>query len=73
MKCDMSAWQKVYYKQVTDMGRVGLQTGFVVYLMIFHVRKMNQKVVFYINVIIMCRIWEIKESAKSNDAIKKVL
>ncbi|XP_056855740.1 probable ATP-dependent DNA helicase CHR12 [Raphanus sativus] len=27
LKCDMSAWQKVYYKQVTDMGRVGLQTG----------------------------------------------
>ncbi|XP_010468039.1 PREDICTED: probable ATP-dependent DNA helicase CHR12 [Camelina sativa] len=26
LKCDMSAWQKVYYKQVTDMGRVGLQT-----------------------------------------------
>ncbi|CAN8260319.1 unnamed protein product [Cochlearia groenlandica] len=27
LKCDMSAWQKVYYKQVTDMGRVGLQAG----------------------------------------------
>ncbi|CAH8356594.1 unnamed protein product [Eruca vesicaria subsp. sativa] len=27
LKCDMSAWQKVYYKQVTDMGRVGIQTG----------------------------------------------
>ncbi|CAN8269922.1 unnamed protein product [Cochlearia groenlandica] len=27
LKCDMSAWQKAYYKQVTDMGRVGLQTG----------------------------------------------
>ncbi|KAL6971512.1 putative ATP-dependent DNA helicase chr12 [Sarracenia purpurea var. burkii] len=27
LKCDMSAWQKVYYKQVTDVGRVGLDTG----------------------------------------------
>ncbi|XP_010546817.1 PREDICTED: probable ATP-dependent DNA helicase CHR12 [Tarenaya hassleriana] len=27
LKCDMSAWQKVYYQQVTDVGRVGLQTG----------------------------------------------
>lgn len=27
LKCDMSAWQKLYYKQVTDVGRVGLQTG----------------------------------------------
>ncbi|GJQ90390.1 probable ATP-dependent DNA helicase CHR12 [Tanacetum coccineum] len=24
LKCDMSAWQKVYYKQVTDVGRVGM-------------------------------------------------
>uniref|UniRef100_A0A175YQL1 Uncharacterized protein n=1 Tax=Daucus carota subsp. sativus TaxID=79200 RepID=A0A175YQL1_DAUCS len=24
LKCDMSAWQKVYYHQVTDVGRVGL-------------------------------------------------
>lgn len=27
LKCDMSAWQKVYYQQVTDVGRVGLGTG----------------------------------------------
>lgn len=27
LKCDMSAWQKVYYQQVTDVGRVGLDTG----------------------------------------------
>ncbi|XP_074341619.1 putative ATP-dependent DNA helicase CHR12 [Apium graveolens] len=27
LKCDMSAWQKVYYHQVTDVGRVGLGTG----------------------------------------------
>ncbi|KAA8527571.1 hypothetical protein F0562_034714 [Nyssa sinensis] len=27
LKCDMSAWQKVYYQQITDVGRVGLDTG----------------------------------------------
>ncbi|KAL9401532.1 hypothetical protein Peur_005381 [Populus x canadensis] len=27
LKCDLSAWQKVYYQQVTEMGRVGLQNG----------------------------------------------
>ncbi|XP_059632539.1 probable ATP-dependent DNA helicase CHR12 [Cornus florida] len=27
LKCDMSSWQKVYYQQVTDVGRVGLDTG----------------------------------------------
>ncbi|KAJ4955644.1 hypothetical protein NE237_012427 [Protea cynaroides] len=27
LKCDMSAWQKAYYQQVTDLGRVGLDTG----------------------------------------------
>ncbi|KAI4369630.1 hypothetical protein MLD38_018052 [Melastoma candidum] len=27
LKCDLSAWQKVYYQQVTDVGRVGLDTG----------------------------------------------
>ncbi|XP_004511346.1 probable ATP-dependent DNA helicase CHR12 isoform X2 [Cicer arietinum] len=27
LKCDMSAWQKVYYQQVTDVGRVGLDNG----------------------------------------------
>ncbi|KAJ8768397.1 hypothetical protein K2173_021550 [Erythroxylum novogranatense] len=27
LKCDMSAWQKVYYQQITEMGRVGLHTG----------------------------------------------
>ncbi|RAL44280.1 hypothetical protein DM860_015640 [Cuscuta australis] len=27
LKCDMSAWQKLYYRQVTDEGRVGLGTG----------------------------------------------
>ncbi|KAK6139067.1 hypothetical protein DH2020_027190 [Rehmannia glutinosa] len=27
LKCDMSAWQKVYYQQVTEMGRVGLAHG----------------------------------------------
>ncbi|KAH6769875.1 SNF2/Brahma-type chromatin-remodeling protein CHR12 [Perilla frutescens var. hirtella] len=27
LKCDLSAWQKVYYQQVTEMGRVGLSHG----------------------------------------------
>ncbi|KAL9274153.1 putative ATP-dependent DNA helicase CHR12 [Drosera capensis] len=27
LKCDMSAWQKVYYHQITDIGRVGLATA----------------------------------------------
>lgn len=27
LKCDMSAWQRVYYQQVTDVGRVGLDNG----------------------------------------------
>ncbi|XP_020113929.1 probable ATP-dependent DNA helicase CHR12 [Ananas comosus] len=27
LKCDMSAWQKAYYQQVTDLGRVGLESG----------------------------------------------
>ncbi|XP_019053192.1 PREDICTED: probable ATP-dependent DNA helicase CHR12 isoform X2 [Nelumbo nucifera] len=27
LKCDLSAWQKVYYQQVTGLGRVGLDTG----------------------------------------------
>lgn len=27
LKCDMSAWQKVNYQQVTEMGRVGLARG----------------------------------------------
>ncbi|XP_019055764.1 PREDICTED: probable ATP-dependent DNA helicase CHR12 isoform X2 [Nelumbo nucifera] len=27
LKCDLSAWQKVYYQQVTNVGRVGLDTG----------------------------------------------
>ncbi|KAI9115169.1 hypothetical protein K1719_014182 [Acacia pycnantha] len=27
LKCDMSSWQKVYYQQVTDLGRVGLDNG----------------------------------------------
>ncbi|XP_061990466.1 probable ATP-dependent DNA helicase CHR12 isoform X1 [Rosa rugosa] len=27
LKCDMSSWQKVYYRQVTDVGRVGLDNG----------------------------------------------
>ncbi|GAB2266574.1 Probable ATP-dependent DNA helicase chr12 [Dionaea muscipula] len=27
LKCDLSAWQKVYYQQVTDIGRVGLATA----------------------------------------------
>ncbi|XP_072975768.1 probable ATP-dependent DNA helicase CHR719 [Typha angustifolia] len=27
LKCDLSAWQKAYYQQVTDMGRVGLESG----------------------------------------------
>ncbi|XP_047319320.1 probable ATP-dependent DNA helicase CHR12 [Impatiens glandulifera] len=27
LKCDMSAWQKVYYQQVTEEGRVGMQVG----------------------------------------------
>ncbi|XP_042491047.1 probable ATP-dependent DNA helicase CHR12 isoform X1 [Macadamia integrifolia] len=28
LKCDMSAWQRAYYQQVTDLGRVGLDTGY---------------------------------------------
>ncbi|KAF5465666.1 hypothetical protein F2P56_015648 [Juglans regia] len=27
LKCDTSAWQKVYYQQITDVGRVGLDNG----------------------------------------------
>ncbi|KAJ0525093.1 putative DNA helicase chromatin remodeling SNF2 family [Helianthus annuus] len=27
LKCDLSAWQKVYYQQVTDVRRVGRDTG----------------------------------------------
>ncbi|KAJ3669650.1 hypothetical protein LUZ60_011600 [Juncus effusus] len=27
LKSDLSAWQKAYYEQVTEMGRVGLQSG----------------------------------------------
>nr|AQX44099.1 hypothetical protein [Dendrobium officinale] len=27
LKCDMSAWQKAYYQQITDIGRVGLESG----------------------------------------------
>ncbi|CAL9055598.1 probable ATP-dependent DNA helicase CHR12 [Musa acuminata AAA Group] len=27
LKCDLSAWQKAYYHQVTDIGRVGLESG----------------------------------------------
>ncbi|CAA0812268.1 Probable ATP-dependent DNA helicase CHR12 [Striga hermonthica] len=27
LKCDLSAWQKVYYQQVTEQGRVGLAHG----------------------------------------------
>ncbi|CAI9108670.1 OLC1v1008336C1 [Oldenlandia corymbosa var. corymbosa] len=27
LKCDMSAWQRIYYQQVTDKGRVGLDNG----------------------------------------------
>ncbi|GLJ26578.1 hypothetical protein SUGI_0515320 [Cryptomeria japonica] len=27
LKCDLSAWQKVYYQQVTEIGRVGLDSG----------------------------------------------
>ncbi|KAG6513258.1 probable ATP-dependent DNA helicase CHR12 isoform X1 [Zingiber officinale] len=27
LKCDLSAWQKAYYLQVTDLGRVGLESG----------------------------------------------
>lgn len=27
LKCDMSSWQKVYYQQVTDVGRVGLDSS----------------------------------------------
>ncbi|XP_073009627.1 probable ATP-dependent DNA helicase CHR719 [Typha latifolia] len=27
LKCDLSAWQKAYYRQVTDLGRVGLESG----------------------------------------------
>jgi hypothetical protein len=32
LKCDMSAWQKVYYQQVTDVGRVGLDNGLYLFL-----------------------------------------
>lgn len=27
LKCDLSAWQKAYYQQVTEIGRVGLESG----------------------------------------------
>ncbi|KAM3755195.1 hypothetical protein ACB098_02G022400 [Castanea mollissima] len=27
LKCDTSAWQKAYYQQITDVGRVGLDNG----------------------------------------------
>ncbi|XP_042457566.1 probable ATP-dependent DNA helicase CHR12 isoform X1 [Zingiber officinale] len=27
LKCDLSAWQKAYYQQITDIGRVGLESG----------------------------------------------
>lgn len=27
LKCDLSAWQKIYYQQVTDVGRVGMESG----------------------------------------------
>ncbi|GKV19562.1 hypothetical protein SLEP1_g29803 [Rubroshorea leprosula] len=27
LKCDLSAWQKAYYQQVTESGRVGLDSG----------------------------------------------
>lgn len=27
LKCDLSAWQKAYYQQVTGVGRVGLHSG----------------------------------------------
>ncbi|XP_042939804.1 probable ATP-dependent DNA helicase CHR12 isoform X3 [Carya illinoinensis] len=27
LKCDTSAWQKLYYQQITDVGRVGLDNG----------------------------------------------
>ncbi|KAJ0987174.1 hypothetical protein J5N97_005530 [Dioscorea zingiberensis] len=27
LKCDLSAWQKAYYQQVTDIGRVGMESG----------------------------------------------
>ncbi|CAN6475338.1 unnamed protein product [Victoria cruziana] len=27
LKCDLSAWQKVYYQQITDIGRVGLDSS----------------------------------------------
>lgn len=26
LKCDLSAWQKIYYQQVTDVGRVGMES-----------------------------------------------
>ncbi|KNA18096.1 hypothetical protein SOVF_073890 isoform B [Spinacia oleracea] len=26
LKCDLSAWQKIYYQQVTDIGRVGMDS-----------------------------------------------
>ncbi|MCO5585700.1 hypothetical protein L7F22_039636 [Adiantum nelumboides] len=27
LKCDMSAWQRIYYQQITEQGRVGLDSG----------------------------------------------
>lgn len=30
LKCDLSAWQKVYYQQVTSEGRVGLDSGMII-------------------------------------------
>lgn len=35
LKCDMSAWQKVYYQQVTDVGRVGLDNGLYLHCFLF--------------------------------------
>jgi len=46
LKCDMSAWQKVYYQQVTDVGRVGLDNGlyrsFIYFLLPTSPFKLNQ-------------------------------
>lgn len=35
LKCDLSAWQKIYYQQVTEMGRVGLAHGKELLLALF--------------------------------------
>ncbi|KAF6172171.1 hypothetical protein GIB67_024793 [Kingdonia uniflora] len=36
LKCDLSAWQKVYYQQCTNSGRVGIDSGTLVFFVARH-------------------------------------